>query len=184
MPFEPLIGLADLDSAALKIEIRRRQRQQFSFADACPVEHLKGVVGNRLVHHLLSKFLIFFFRPEQHLPPFLCPHVSGFRCRIGVEIVKPDSVVENGAELIVQRLEIGLRIGLAFLISISEQLVLPCNHIFCGDLVDFPLAEIREQFCFDDILLGLPCAFFQPRLEIVGVDFTCLLYTSDAADEH
>ena len=39
------------------------------------------------------------------------------------------------------------------------------------NLVDFPLAEIREQFCFDDILLGLPCAFFQPRLEIVGVDF-------------
>ena len=57
------------------------------------------------------------------------------------------------AELIVQRLEICLRIGLAFLIPISEQLVLPCNHIFCGDLVDFPLAEIREQFCFDDFLI-------------------------------
>ena len=56
-------------------------------------------------------------------------------------------------------------------VLLSEQLVLPCNHIFCGDLVDFSLAEIREQFCFDDILLGLPCAFFQPRLEIVGVDF-------------
>ena len=75
-------------------------------------------------------------------------------------------------ELIVQRLEIGLRIGLALLIPISEQLVLPCNHIFGGDLVDFPLAEVREQLRFDDILLGLPCAFFQPRLEIVGVDFT------------
>lgn len=65
----------------------------------------------------------------------------------------------------------GMGAEVAFLIPISEQLVLPCNHIFCGDLVDFPLAEIREQFCFDDILLGLPCAFFQPRIEIVGVDF-------------
>ena len=89
-----------------------------------------------------------------------------------MEIVKPDGMVEDGAELIVQRLEIGLRIGLALLIPISEQLVLPCNHIFGGDLVDFPLAEVREQLRFDDILLGLPCAFFQPRLEIVGVDFT------------
>ena len=45
-------------------------------------------------------------------------------------------------------------------------------EIYTNNLVDFPLAEVREQLRFDDILLGLPCAFFQPRLEIVGVDFT------------
>lgn len=76
-----------------------------------------------------------------------------------MEIVKPDGMVEDGAELIVQRLEIGLRIGLALLIPISEQLVLPCNHIFGGDLVDFPLAEVREQLRFDDILLTMLSAW-------------------------
>ena len=90
-----------IKSLTLKIEICRGQSQQLALTDARPVKHLKCVVGNRLVHHFFRKFLVFLFRPEQHLPPFLCPHVSGFRCRIGVEIVKPDSVVENGAELIV-----------------------------------------------------------------------------------
>ena len=61
-----------------------------------------------------------------------------------MEIVKPDGVVENGAELIVQRLEIGLRIGLVLFVPISKQLVLPCNHIFCGDLIDFSFAEMSK----------------------------------------
>lgn len=62
-------------------------------------------------------------------------------------------------------------IRLVVFVPVGKHLILPCNYIFCGDLADFPLAEIRQQLLLNNILLGLPCTFFQPCLEIFGIDF-------------
>ena len=86
---DTLIGFADRDRLPVKIEIRRGQRQQFTLPDAAPIQHFKGIERNRLVHHFGGKLLIFLFRPEQHLPAFLIAHISGLRCRICPQIVKP-----------------------------------------------------------------------------------------------
>lgn len=88
-----------------------------------------------------------------------------------MKIVESNRMIEDCAKLIMQRLEIGLRIRLVVFVPVGKHLILPCNYIFCGDLADFPLAEIRQQLLLNDILLGLPCTFFQPCLEIFGIDF-------------
>ena len=69
-----------------------------------------------------------------------------------------------------QCFEVALGIGLVILVTVGKQLVLPCNHILCGDLVDLALAEVRNDLGLDDMLLGLPCAFFQPCFEIGSIN--------------
>lgn len=98
---EPLVRLVDSDGALLKIKIRRDQGQQLSLSDAAPVKHLKGVEGQWLVHHGLGELSVLFSGPEQHLLSLLCPHVARLPGRVDVQSVKTGSVVENGAELIV-----------------------------------------------------------------------------------
>lgn len=104
---EPLVRLVDGESALLKVEVCRGQGQQLSLPDAAPVKHLKGVEGQRLMHHGLGKFSVLFPGPEQHLLPFLCPHVARLPGRVEVQTVKPGSMVENGAKLIVNSFKVG-----------------------------------------------------------------------------
>lgn len=104
---EPLVRLVDGESALLKVEVCRGQGQQLSLPDAAPVKHLKGVEGQRLIHHGLGKFSVLFPGPEQHLLPFLCPHVARLPGRVEVQTVKPGSMVENGAKLIVNSFKVG-----------------------------------------------------------------------------
>ena len=73
---EPLVRLVDGESALLKVEVRRGQGQQLTLPDAAPVKHLKGVEGQRLIHHGLGKLGVLLPGPEQHFLPFLCPHVT------------------------------------------------------------------------------------------------------------
>ncbi len=65
-------------------------------------------------------------------------------------------MIEDGAELIVQRLEIRLGIGLVLLVPIRQLLILPGNHILGGDFADLPLPEIGENLGFQNVLLGDP----------------------------
>ena len=59
-PVQTLIGLVDRDRFFVKIEISGSQRQQLPLTNTAPVEHFKGVKGNRLIHHLKGKLLVFF----------------------------------------------------------------------------------------------------------------------------
>ena len=98
---EPLIGLIDGEGALLKIEVRRGQGQQLTLPDAAPVKHLKGVEGQRLIHHGLGKLSVLLPGPEQHFLPLLRPHVARLPGRVEVQAVKPGSMVENCTKLIV-----------------------------------------------------------------------------------
>lgn len=104
---KPLVRLVDGEGAFLKVEVRRGQGQQLTFPDTAPVKHLKGVEGQWLIHHGLGKPGVLLPGPEQHLLPFLRPHVPRLPGRVEVKAVKPGSVVENGAKLIVNRLKVG-----------------------------------------------------------------------------
>ena len=96
---DPLVRLVDGESAFLEVEVRRGQGQQLALSDTAPVQDLKGVEGQRLIHHGLGKLGVLLPGPEQHLLPFLCPHVARLPGRVDIQTVKPGSVVENGAEL-------------------------------------------------------------------------------------
>lgn len=63
-----------------------------------------------------------------------------------MQIIIPNCMVENSRELIVQRFEVGLRIGLALFIPVSKQLILPGNYILGSNFVDLALSE-QIQLC-------------------------------------
>ena len=107
-PVQTLIGLVDRDRFFVKIEISGSQRQQLPLTNTAPVEHFKGVKGNRLIHHLKGKLLVFFFRPEQHFPVFLASHIPHLCGGIRTQLVVAHSMVEDSGKLIVQRFQIGL----------------------------------------------------------------------------
>ena len=61
-------------------------------------------------------------------------------------------MIEDGAKLVVQGFEIGSRIGLALLVPVGQQLVLPCDHVLGGDLANLPLAKVGQNFLLDDLV--------------------------------
>src|SRR5699024_10536506 len=73
---ERLAGLGDRDSLFPKVEVFMSEGQQLPRANAAPVEHFKGVIGEGLVHHGLGKFQILRLCPEQHFPSLGLSHVA------------------------------------------------------------------------------------------------------------
>ena len=52
-------------------------------------------------------------------------------------------------------------------VTVSKQFILPRYNIFGADITDLFLPEIRKNFCFNNILLGVPCTFFYTRLFVM-----------------
>ena len=170
LPLEPLIGLIDRQRGALKIEILCCQRQQLAHADAAPVQHLEGVVGHGLVHHGFSKFQILLLCPEQHFPVHLLAHVSGNFSGILLQAVILHRVVEDRAELAVDRLEIGRGIGLSVLLADAHERVLPCDHVAWLDLAECPILEVGENLGVNHVVLGFPGVLTDAFALIAPVD--------------
>ena len=103
---EPLVRLVDGEGAFLEVKVRRGQGQQLTLSDTAPVQDFKGVERQRLVHHSLGKLGVFLPGPEQHLLSFFCPHVARLPGRVDIQAVKPSSMIENGAKLIVNGLKV------------------------------------------------------------------------------
>ena len=78
-------------------------------------------------------------------------------------------VIENGAELVVERFQINGRICFPVLVPGIDHLVLPGNHVFWLNLVDLPGPEIRQNFCPQDVLLGMPGVLLDPAFHIFGI---------------
>ncbi len=163
---EPLVRLVDGEGTLLKIEVRRGQGQQLPLPDAAPVKHLKGVEGQRLIHHGLGKLSVLLPGPEQHLLPFFCPHVARLPGRVDIQAVKSGCVVENGAELIVNRFQVSFRQGLSVTVPHLPDLVLPAHDVLGCDLRQLPLGKIGQDLLFDDALLGEPGVELQLGLNV------------------
>ena len=99
--------------------------------NATPVKHFKSIEGNGLVHDCKGKLLIFLLCPEEHFPASGFTHIADLRRRILMQPVILHSVIENGAELIVQRFQIDRRIRAPVLLLAVQHLVLPGNDVFC-----------------------------------------------------
>ena len=98
--------LVDRDCAFIKVKIRRGQRQQLPLTDAAPVQHLKSIKRQRLVHHCINELQILLLGPESHFTIFLLAHTPGFLAGIFLQVVVPDGVIENCADLILDAFEI------------------------------------------------------------------------------
>ena len=60
---------------------------------------------------------------------------------------------------------------LPYFVPIGKHLILPCDNLFCGNLTDFQLAEIRQNLRADDMLLCQPCVLFQTAFHIPDIQF-------------
>ena len=65
-----------------------------------------------------------------------------------------DSVVEDCAQLIMNRFQVRFGIGLTILgIAVSQQFVLPKHNVFGGDLTHTFFSEVRYQLGVDNVVL-------------------------------
>ena len=106
------------------------------------VRLLLGVFGS--VFHDLNEFLKLLPCPEQHLIGVFLTHTSRFVAWILFQSIVLDCVVENCRKLVVDALEIGLRVRLAAFIAVAGQRVLPLAHMGRLDLVQ---RDFLEEGC-------------------------------------
>ena len=78
-------------------------------------------------------------------------------------------MIENGAELIVERFQIDRRIRISVLILAVQHFVLPCDDIFGLNIIDLSLPEIRENLRAENMILGMPGVFLDPTLHICRI---------------
>ena len=64
-------------------------------------------------------------------------------CRIVRKIIKVYRMVEYRRQLCVYRPQIICGIGLAFLVPVCHQLILPRNHVLCFNLCNFAVFKVR-----------------------------------------
>ncbi len=83
------------------------------------------------------------------------------------EVVIPYCVVEDGAELIVDRFPVHWRVGLAIFVLVVQHLVI---DLLGGDVTHFQPAEIGQQLGTDDVVLGGPGVFFESVFHIRCVE--------------
>ena len=123
-----------------------------------------------IVHHSVSKFQILRFRPEQHFPALGLAHIAYLGGGVGFQLVVPDCMVENGAQLIVERFQVDRRVGLAVLVPVVEHFALPCHDLFRANLAHFPLAEIRHQLLVEDMLFRPPGVLLDTAFHVRSVE--------------
>lgn len=74
-----------------------------------------------------------------------------------------------------QVLQVCLRIGLAVLVTVAKQLILPRKHVPCLNILHRFIPEIREDFRLNDVCLMLPCILFQARSHILFIQLVEVL---------
>ena len=62
--------------------------------DTAPVKHLKGVVGDGLVHHRLGKFQVLRLCPEQNLLSLFATHIPSLGGEVRLQAIVFDRMVE------------------------------------------------------------------------------------------
>lgn len=164
---EPLVGFVDGYGSSFEVEVSGRQRQQLALADSAPVEHLKSVVRHRFIHDGLREPLVFLLRPELHFLRFLAPDVPHLGCRIALQPVVPDCVVQDRHQLVMDTLEIGRRVGLLLFIPVGQQLILPGDDVPGFDFAEHLLAKGGEELRPDHVLLAQPCIFLQTGPHVI-----------------
>ena len=79
-------------------------------------------------------------------------------------------MIENGAELVVDGLEIHRRVGFTVLVLVVQHLILPGDNLLGGDVAHFELTEVGQQLGSDNVILGGPGVFLEPGFHIRRVE--------------
>ncbi len=155
LSMKAVVGLADGHRSVFKIKILRRQCQQLTLPNPCPVQHLKTVVGHGLLHARIGKGAKLLQRPKIAfpLPGGADPHdpVHG----IVMKAVILGRIAKQNHQLGVEIAQIVFGKGSARpFVAMGKQHILPPNDLRPCDLVHPPPAEIRQDPFREDGFLG------------------------------
>ena len=84
-------------------------------------------------------------------------------------------MVEDTRELIVQVFQVGLRIGFAVFVTVTEQFILPRQHIPCLNILHGLLPEIGQYLRLDDTSLMLPGVLLQTGFHVLLIQLVEVL---------
>lgn len=118
-------------------------------------DHMKTPNAYRKVpvHMELHRFL---FRPDKHLAAFLLAHITGLGGRVLWQSIESHGMIEHGAELIVDCLEIHRRIGHSVFVRCFHDDVLPMEHVHRFHITHTLVFEIRQNLFLDNTALCHP----------------------------
>ena len=112
----PVICFIDPDRSFVEVEIRRRQRQEFSLTEPAPVQHFESIVREGLIHHGFREFQVFLLRPELHFFTFLAANGPYYRGGVVLQTVVFDCMVQDCNHLIMDSLQVC--VGIRFLVLV------------------------------------------------------------------
>lgn len=79
-------------------------------------------------------------------------------------------MIENRAELVMESLKVNRRVRLTVFILVVQHFVLSGDNLLGGDITHFQLAEVRNQFGTDDMILGSPSVLLEPGFHICRIE--------------
>ena len=166
---EALVRLVGAQPQALQHEFRRRERQKLAAADARPVEQLKGVERERLVHDGLAEPQVLVLGPELHLAALLRPYFVDPAHWVVGEAVVALGMVEYSVDLVVHRAQVCRRLGFPVGVPVLGELVLPPDDVDRPHVAHAHAPEKRHQLVVDDVFLGDPRVLAYARPHLGGV---------------
>ena len=165
-----LIGFADVQRVAFKVDIGIFQGEKFAYTQAGIIQDQEPGPCLWLVRYFFKELLKLFRCPELHLVSVAFADASGLPAGVLFQIIVPDRIIQDGGELVVDRLQISFRVGLAVLVPIGDQAVLPLPDVGGRDLGDRELPEEGKQLFVDDVLLLNKGMLPEPVLHVLIVN--------------
>lgn len=170
LSLEMPVGMPDVQRRSHEVDACGSERKQLSRPYARPIENLEGGVEQLVVGLRLGEPQILLLGSDVYAASVLGADARGFLERVGAEAVVSLGVVHDGGEGAVDRADVCLRVGLAVLLSESEDLVLPIDDVEQGYVPHALGAELRDDLAVDDVLAGGPGVLSDGRPHVLGVD--------------
>ena len=165
-----LIGFADVQRAFLKVDIDIFQGEKFAYTQAGIIQNQEPGPCLWLIRYFFKELFKLFRRPELHLVGVAFADAPGLSAGVLFQIVVPDCIIQDGGELVVDRLQIGFRIWFPVLVLVGDQAVLLLPDVGGRDLGDRELSEEGKQLFVDDVLLLHKGMFPEPVFHVLIVN--------------
>lgn len=165
-----LIGFADVQRAFLKVDIDIFQGEKFAYTQAGIIQNQEPGPCLWLIRYFFKELFKLFRRPELHLVGVAFADAPGLPAGVLFQIVVPDCIIQDGGELVVDRLQIGFRIWFPVLVLVGDQAVLLLPDVGGCDLGDRELSEEGKQLFADDVLFLHKGMLPEPVLHVLIVN--------------
>lgn len=140
-------------------------------AQAHVIQGEEACAGRRFAGDVPEEPLELFRSPEHHFVGVVFPDGSGFSAGVLTQAVIPHGIIHDGGKLVVDGAQVGGRIGIAVLVPVVHQFILPFADAGGGDLRHGEVSEKRKQLFVYDILFLDEGVLPEPVAHVLIVNF-------------